>query len=171
MADIDELIKYESVELRNETDRSEIKKMITDSIAKLEAELVEIQRMIQVEALYQIDYYNFAVDQLFDKNDKPFLNCNVRHNQNSVSIYWQKARVFNNPKTGKKQVIFNYIKMRNKDGYSPLDFKSEAPDVQEIACSVEDDFKLLRRGLRQITEIKKEISKLSTIVKNENFGK
>ena len=91
MADIDELIKYENVELRNGTDRSEIKKMITDSIAKLEAELVEIQRMIQVEALYQIDYYDFAVDQLFDKNDKPFLNCNVRHNQNSVSIYWQKA--------------------------------------------------------------------------------
>ena len=30
MADIDELIKYESVELRNGTDRSEIKKMITD---------------------------------------------------------------------------------------------------------------------------------------------
>ena len=45
MADIDELIKDESVELRNGTDRSESKKMITDSIAKLEAELVEIQRI------------------------------------------------------------------------------------------------------------------------------
>ena len=175
--DLDDLILAESSEARMDVEPVALENVSHAFVREHVERLNEELKVLTCRALIELDQM-IAANEAAEPGDKTSLRCRVRHKEATLEIAWERQFYYQRkspPKKGSKAYAFKkedsdgrvrwyglkskYIRRGNSDRYSNRVLLAESdPDwAVDMADQMEDKFELLRKQIRLIGQIKKQL--------------